>query len=279
MSSAPFTTACWALAIGCLVTILTAVPAALHPRRPLAQIVQPARVVADVKPAPVAPVRPASPFASPAPSVNPEAAPVRVAAADVNAPLGLVEPPPFVPQVSSPPITPAHSLVPPVLQETMSIPVPDPIERAPRSNNVFAAPASPPVAMAPVVAAAPPAPPRIFTTDDFLKLGSTLSKDDEQALRSYLGKQGINVVRHGQRSWTYRFEEAPVEIVLSLLATHAGRQVLISKPVSGRFTGTFSGMDPYEAFVLVIKNEQLRLDRRGESLLVLPPRDQLSAAR
>ncbi|SFI40457.1 hypothetical protein SAMN05421753_108232 [Planctomicrobium piriforme] len=177
--------------------------------------------------------------------------PVRVASADPTASLGLIPqsapPVPQVPAVAPAPMPTAIPLKPVAPENTsLSIPVPDPIQRMSQSTSVKAT--------------VPP---------PFPQSSESVQGESESSSRELLTSHGAEV-QPGSRAdtWSFRFEETPLPVVLKLLASRSGSAVIVDPSVSANFTGQFADTDPAQALAVVVKTHRLSVSRRGNYLLI-----------
>lgn len=68
--------------------------------------------------------------------------------------------------------------------------------------------------------------------------------------------------------WTIAFDEADLTEVFTSLGQLCDWNIVVSPDVAGTFSGEFANADPEQAFAVVIKSQQLSVDRRGNYVMV-----------
>ena len=84
-----------------------------------------------------------------------------------------------------------------------------------------------------------------------------------------LERDGISISA-GQETdrWNLQFQQASVRDVLMTVGEMIGWQVVIDPNVDGEFTSTFTEADLEQSFAVVVKAHRLRVERRGDYILI-----------
>lgn len=101
----------------------------------------------------------------------------------------------------------------------------------------------------------------------------TLSKQQEYELQrsaiSWRTEPRIEIVTGDEfGTWTFRFDNAPLPHVLQALGDYAGRPVVVSPQLQGRYTGEFLNADPMQLLAILIRLHDCSVDRCGKYFVV-----------
>ncbi len=84
-----------------------------------------------------------------------------------------------------------------------------------------------------------------------------------------LTRDGISIsAGHETDRWNLQFQRASIRDVLMSVGEMIGWQVVIEPEVDGEFTSTFTEADLEQSFAVVVKAHRLRVERRGDYILI-----------
>jgi hypothetical protein len=205
------------------------------------------------------------------PEPVPLPASVRVASADLTAPLGLTGSPTERATATT------KAELPNPEEASISIPVPEPVSHS-QADSDFPQPEPrlpPPMPRVLAEHMTGPAPAAMATMNTFpppFPEPSQPPPGEKKALflqtREHPAEKPSPAEPPPARRYSFQFEATPIAEVLREIGSQAGWSVIVDPTVQGRYTGEFFDADPAQVFALIVKSYNCSVHRRGAFLLI-----------